>query len=99
MIDQAQTSWKYSFYTIIPDGVRWDQTTDSTKYPYIVDTGTTMNYLPPRKSIYCLFNTNANSFQPWLKPLLTHFNLGPFTCTNGDYILLPATQYHLDSPL
>lgn len=51
MIDQAQTSWKYSFYTIIPDGIRWDQTTDTTKYPYIVDTGTTMNYLPPRKSI------------------------------------------------
>lgn len=29
--------------------MKWDQTTDTTKYPYIVDTGTTMLYLPPRE--------------------------------------------------
>lgn len=32
------------------DGVRWGSTTDEAKYPYIVDTGTTLMYLPPRKS-------------------------------------------------
>ncbi|KAF4587621.1 Peptidase A1 [Ophiocordyceps camponoti-floridani] len=59
LIDQAETSWRYSFYTIIPDGIRWGQTTDSTKFPYIVDTGTTMNYLPPP-----LAEAIANAFQP-----------------------------------
>lgn len=49
LVGQPETAWKYSFYTIVPDGMRWDQTTDTTKYPYIVDTGTTMLYLPPRK--------------------------------------------------
>lgn len=49
LIDQDETAWKYSFYTIIPDGVRWGTTTDEAKYPYIVDTGTTMMFLPPRE--------------------------------------------------
>lgn len=50
LISSAETSWRYSFYTIIPDGIKWGQATDRTKFPYIVDTGTTMNYLPPSKS-------------------------------------------------
>ena len=29
--------------------MRWGSTTDEAKYPYIVDTGTTMMHLPPRK--------------------------------------------------
>ena len=49
LINQADTAWQYSFYTIIPDGITWGQTTNTAKYPYIVDTGTTMMYLPPRK--------------------------------------------------
>ncbi|RCI12561.1 putative aspartyl protease [Ophiocordyceps polyrhachis-furcata BCC 54312] len=59
LIDQAETSWRYSFYTIIPDGFRWGQTTDTTKFPYIIDTGTTMNYLAPP-----LAEAIANAFQP-----------------------------------
>ncbi|KOS19150.1 putative aspartic-type endopeptidase [Escovopsis weberi] len=59
LIGQEETSWKYSFYTIVPDGVRWDHTTDTTKYPYIIDTGTTMMYLPPP-----LAEAIAMAFQP-----------------------------------
>ncbi|POR34284.1 Putative aspartic-type endopeptidase [Tolypocladium paradoxum] len=59
LIGQAETSWRYSFYTIIPDGIKWGQTTDTTKFPYIVDTGTTMNYLPPP-----LAEAIAMAFQP-----------------------------------
>ncbi|KAK5988662.1 putative aspartic-type endopeptidase [Cladobotryum mycophilum] len=59
LIGQEETSWKYSFYTIVPDGMRWDMTTDETKYPYIIDTGTTMMYLPPP-----LAEAIAMAFQP-----------------------------------
>ncbi|KAH6605008.1 aspartic-type endopeptidase [Trichoderma cornu-damae] len=59
LVSQPETAWKYSFYTIVPDGMKWDQTTDTTKYPYIIDTGTTMLYLPPP-----LAEAIANSFQP-----------------------------------
>jgi hypothetical protein len=41
-----ETSYQYSFYTIIPDGWYYDQTTNTKKIPYIVDSGTTLNYLP-----------------------------------------------------
>lgn len=56
LVNQEETAWSYSFYTIIPDGVVWGLTTDTTKYPYIVDTGTTMMHLPPGK------------YHPWLFP-------------------------------
>ncbi|KAF7554328.1 hypothetical protein G7046_g6851 [Stylonectria norvegica] len=59
LIDQDDTAWKYSFYTIIPDGLTWGLTTDTTKYPYMVDTGTTMMYLPPP-----LAEAIANAFEP-----------------------------------
>lgn len=41
--------------------MKWDQTTDTTKYPYIVDTGTTMLYLPTRKYMYFVVGT-ANAY-------------------------------------
>jgi hypothetical protein len=44
-----ETAYQYSFYTIIPDGWYYDQTTNTKKIPYIVDSGTTLNYLPPSK--------------------------------------------------
>ncbi|KAK3320423.1 aspartic peptidase domain-containing protein [Cercophora scortea] len=47
LIDQPATAYEYSFYTIIPDGWQYDQTTDLKKFPYIVDSGTTLCYLPP----------------------------------------------------
>ncbi|KAK1248060.1 hypothetical protein MKX07_000948 [Trichoderma sp. CBMAI-0711] len=59
LIGSPETAWKHSFYTIVPDGMKWDQTTDTTKYPYIVDTGTTMLYLPPP-----LAEAISNAFQP-----------------------------------
>lgn len=42
----------YSFYTIIPDGWYFGSDTDDKKVPYIVDTGTTLIYLPTGKSSY-----------------------------------------------
>ncbi|KAG5928075.1 hypothetical protein E4U53_002750 [Claviceps sorghi] len=59
LIGSAESSWRYSFYTIIPDGIKWGKMSDETRYPYIVDTGTTMNYLPPP-----LAEAIAASFQP-----------------------------------
>lgn len=49
MISVPQTAYQYSFYTVIPDGWYFDQTTNTKKIPYIVDSGTTLNYLPERK--------------------------------------------------
>ncbi|KAG6281288.1 hypothetical protein E4U48_007234 [Claviceps purpurea] len=59
MFGSAESSWQYSFYTIIPDGIKWGQMSDETKYPYVVDTGTTLNYLPPP-----LAEAIAAAFQP-----------------------------------
>ncbi|KAK4186504.1 aspartic peptidase domain-containing protein [Podospora australis] len=42
-----QASYQYSFYTVIPDGWVYDQTNTTRKMPYIIDSGTTCNYLPP----------------------------------------------------
>ena len=49
LVEQDETAWRYSFYTIVPDGIRWGSTTDEARYPYIVDMGTTMMMLPPRQ--------------------------------------------------
>ncbi|KAM0554706.1 hypothetical protein ACHAPJ_006777 [Fusarium lateritium] len=59
LVDRETTAWKPSFYTIIPDGLQWGSTTDLGKYPYIVDTGTTMMLLPPS-----LAEAIAKSFEP-----------------------------------
>jgi hypothetical protein len=47
--EREGAAWSRSFYTIIPDGLKWGTTTDEAKYPYIIDTGTTMMHLPPRE--------------------------------------------------
>ncbi|KAK3343508.1 aspartic peptidase domain-containing protein [Lasiosphaeria hispida] len=47
LVDVPSTAYEYSFYTIIPDGWEYGQATDTKKYPYIVDSGTTLCYLPP----------------------------------------------------
>lgn len=49
LINSPITAWEHSFYTIIPDGFKWGSTTDVSKFPFIIDTGTTLMYLPPRK--------------------------------------------------
>ncbi len=41
-----QTATDYSYYTIVPGGWRYGQISDMRKYPYIVDSGTTLCYLP-----------------------------------------------------
>jgi hypothetical protein len=57
MVDRPEASYDYSFYTIIPDGWEYDQTINSKKYPYIVDSGTTLNYLPPSTSYFSLLQS------------------------------------------
>ncbi|KAL6915780.1 hypothetical protein FSST1_007275 [Fusarium sambucinum] len=59
LVEREVTAWKPSFYTIIPDGFQWGSTMDTGKYPYIVDTGTTMMLLPPP-----LAEAIARSFDP-----------------------------------
>lgn len=49
MIAVPATAYQYSFYTIIPDGWYYDHTINTKKIPYIVDSGTTLCYLPPSK--------------------------------------------------
>ncbi|EQB57592.1 eukaryotic aspartyl protease [Colletotrichum gloeosporioides Cg-14] len=45
--ERPESAWQYSYYTILVDGIRWGTTTDERKFPYIVDTGTTMMFVPP----------------------------------------------------
>ncbi|KAK1528308.1 eukaryotic aspartyl protease [Colletotrichum paranaense] len=52
-------SWQYSYYTILVDGLRWGSTSDTKKYLYIVDTGTTLMYVPPPTA-----EAIARSFSP-----------------------------------
>ncbi|KAF5001423.1 hypothetical protein FGRMN_1019 [Fusarium graminum] len=59
LVDRDTTAWEPSFYTIIPDGLQWGSTTDTGKYPYVVDTGTTMMHVPPP-----LADAIARSFAP-----------------------------------
>ncbi|KAH7173695.1 aspartic peptidase domain-containing protein [Fusarium flagelliforme] len=67
LVDQDVTAWKPSFYTIIPDGLQWGSTTDMGKYPYVVDTGTTMMYIPPplAEAIAKAFDPPATYMPQW----------------------------------
>lgn len=47
LVDRAVTAYEYSFYTVIVDGWQFGQTTNTVKQPYIIDSGTTLCYLPP----------------------------------------------------
>ncbi|KAF4447641.1 hypothetical protein F53441_8845 [Fusarium austroafricanum] len=59
LADREKAGWERSFYTVIPDGLQWESTTNTARYPYIVDTGTTMMYIPPP-----LAEIIAKAFQP-----------------------------------
>lgn len=61
LVEREKTGWEPSFYTIIPDGLQWGTTTDTAKYPYIVDTGTTMMHIPPRQLTRFTFLMVTNS--------------------------------------
>ncbi|KAI5457293.1 aspartic peptidase domain-containing protein [Mariannaea sp. PMI_226] len=67
LANKDETAWEYSYYTIIPDGVVWGERIDTTKYPYIVDTGTTMIHLPPPliETIATAFEPNAQYLYQW----------------------------------
>ncbi|KAI0006429.1 acid protease [Xylariaceae sp. FL0662B] len=47
IIHKDITAWQPSFYTIVPEGFQFGQTKTSRQYPFIIDTGTTLIYLPP----------------------------------------------------
>ncbi|KAI1084343.1 acid protease [Whalleya microplaca] len=47
VIDKDSTSYQPSFYTIVPEGFKFGQTITSDQYPFVLDTGTTLIYLPP----------------------------------------------------
>ncbi|KAI0484597.1 acid protease [Xylariaceae sp. FL0804] len=44
--DSGITASQPSFYTIVPTGFRYQQTEVTAEYPFIIDTGTTLTYLP-----------------------------------------------------
>jgi hypothetical protein len=46
---KSEASWQYSFYTVLVDGFEFAETRNMKKHLYVIDTGTTLNYLPPRK--------------------------------------------------
>ncbi len=47
--DNPYAGTQPSFYTIIPDGVQYGMVTDEDKFPYIIDSGTSINYFPQRR--------------------------------------------------
>ncbi|KAI1803139.1 acid protease [Daldinia bambusicola] len=47
IIDRYGTSWRPSFYTIIPTAFKSGGTTTSGHYPFVLDTATSLIYLPP----------------------------------------------------
>ncbi|ROV93034.1 hypothetical protein VPNG_09452 [Cytospora leucostoma] len=61
----------YSFYTIIPDGWYFGSSTDDKKYPYIIDTGTSLIHLPIGKSMNILDPIHT-PFPVLLPPFLTN---------------------------
>ncbi|RSL92078.1 hypothetical protein CDV31_015322 [Fusarium ambrosium] len=65
--DREKTAWKPSFYTIIPDGLTWGSRTDTGKYPYIIDTATTMIHVPPplAEAIAAAFEPQAVYLYQW----------------------------------
>lgn len=61
VIPLPASAYEYSFYTVIPDGWYYDFTTNTRKIPYIVDSGTTLCYLPPSK---CFASSVCNQPTP-----------------------------------
>ncbi|KAI2611558.1 acid protease [Hypoxylon fragiforme] len=47
IIDRASTNYQPSFYTIVPKGFRFGGATVKGGYPFVVDTATSLTYLPP----------------------------------------------------
>ncbi|KAI8957590.1 acid protease [Daldinia sp. FL1419] len=47
IIDRDSTSWRPSFYTIVPTAFRFAGITTGGHYPFILDTATSLIYLPP----------------------------------------------------
>ncbi|OTB04616.1 hypothetical protein M426DRAFT_11503 [Hypoxylon sp. CI-4A] len=47
IIPRESTAYQPSFYTIVPSGFRYGHTTATGQYPFILDTATSLIYLPP----------------------------------------------------
>ncbi|KAI1506438.1 aspartic peptidase domain-containing protein [Biscogniauxia marginata] len=47
LIQKDITASQPSFYTIVPDGFKYGSASSTAQYPFILDTGTTLIYLPP----------------------------------------------------
>lgn len=50
LINSPEAAYEYSFYTVVLDGWAYDTATHMKHYPYIVDSDTTLCYLPPGTS-------------------------------------------------
>ncbi|KAI1408187.1 acid protease [Hypoxylon sp. FL1857] len=64
IIHKDDTTWQPSFYTIVPKGFQFGQMTTSAQYPFILDTATTLIYLPPdlAQEVNNLFSPPATYF-------------------------------------
>jgi hypothetical protein len=76
--------------------MQWEQTVDTRKYLYIVDTGTTLNYLPPRKLLSCslvsgLSGAHTDTPQPLPSPSLLLLSRALFFFGSMAATLRPAT--------
>ncbi|KAI1493105.1 aspartic peptidase domain-containing protein [Biscogniauxia mediterranea] len=47
LIQKDITAYEPSFYTIVPDGIKYGSSSMVSQYPFILDSGTTLIYLPP----------------------------------------------------
>ncbi|KAI1381078.1 acid protease [Hypoxylon crocopeplum] len=47
IIHRETTAWQPSFYTVVPRGFQFEDTTTKGEYPFILDTATSLIYLPP----------------------------------------------------
>ncbi|KAK3396806.1 acid protease [Sordaria brevicollis] len=66
LIDVPETAQEYSFYTVIPDGWQFGATTNTRKFPYIVDSGTTLCYLPSIEAQQINTSFNPPAIYLWM---------------------------------
>ncbi|KAK1773066.1 aspartic peptidase domain-containing protein [Copromyces sp. CBS 386.78] len=66
LIDVPETAYDYSFYTVIPDGWQFGANTNTRKFPYIVDSGTTLCYLPSAEAQQINLSFNPPAIYLWM---------------------------------
>lgn len=45
--DKDAAAYQYSYYTMVPDGFKLGKTQTHAKFPVIMDSGSTLTYMPP----------------------------------------------------